>query len=195
MDWLTFIDHMIGRLAWPLLVAGVAVFLSLRHRSAMDAFLRRVRKAKAGPFEAELAEAKAEAVSLPTPNEIASTQAPDKPAWFDYLYCVLTEVDPRSAVIWGYHYLHHAAFEIASQLGHHPTRLTDDSPAVMHAAAVGLVIPEHVDVLERLRDAAFSAHDPNQEVSTRQAEDYTFLVARMIATMLDRLYRVPRPGA
>jgi hypothetical protein len=36
MDWLTFFDHLIGHLAWPLVVAGLVVFLSLRHRAAID---------------------------------------------------------------------------------------------------------------------------------------------------------------
>jgi hypothetical protein len=37
VDWLTFVDHLIGHLAWPLAVAGLIVFLSLRHRVAMEA--------------------------------------------------------------------------------------------------------------------------------------------------------------
>jgi hypothetical protein len=61
MDWLTFIDHLIGHLAWPLVVAFLIVFLSVRHRPAIDALIHRLQKAKAGLFELELAEAKAEA--------------------------------------------------------------------------------------------------------------------------------------
>jgi hypothetical protein len=69
MDWLTFIDHLIGHLAWPLVVAALVLFLSLRHRVALDTLLHRVRKARAGPFEAELDEAKVEAERASLPLE------------------------------------------------------------------------------------------------------------------------------
>ncbi len=98
MDVLTFVDHLIGHLAWPLAATGLVAFLSLRHRVALDALLHRVRKAKAGPFEAELdkAQAGAELAGLPPaptlpPSEAGQVEPSPRPtdrleAWLRYLY-------------------------------------------------------------------------------------------------------------
>jgi hypothetical protein len=196
VDWLTFIDHLIGHLAWPLVVAGLDVFLSLRHRAAMDALLHRVRKAKAGPFEfeAELdkAGAAAEAARLPPAERISpqfslqwSSRA-EPEAWFKYLLW-LADTDPRAAVIRAYHYLNQYAFEASKQLDPERTRYTSGSPAVMHAAAVAILAPEHVEVVDRLGEAALSADDPDLEISPRQAREYVELVARLVVAMRDRL--------
>src|SRR6266540_7133714 len=77
MDVLTFVDHLIGHLAWPLAATGLVAFLSLRHRVALDALLHRVRKAKAGPFEAELdkAQAGAELAGLPPAPTLPPSEA------------------------------------------------------------------------------------------------------------------------
>jgi hypothetical protein len=107
MDWLTFTDHVIGHLAWPLVVAGLVVFLSLRHRVAFDTLLHRVRKARVGPFEAELDEAKAEAdrANLPPPSmkpppdtEVLQRPESNEPeVWFGY-FIKLAEQDPLASV-------------------------------------------------------------------------------------------------
>jgi len=194
VDWLTFVDHLIGHLAWPLIVAGLVVFLSLRHRVAMDALLHRVRKAKAGPFEAELDEAKAaaEAAGLPSPDveKIARLQRPttDEPeAWLDYLG-VLADVDPRSAVQQAYHFLNHQASEVTKRLYPDRAGYRDGEPSVARAAAVGLLPPEHVDVLDRLREAALSVHDPDVRISSQQARDYVLLIARLVTALRERLH-------
>jgi hypothetical protein len=198
VDWLTFVDHLIGHLAWPLVVAGLVVFLSVRHRAAMDALLQRVRKAKAGPFEAELDEAKvkAEAASLPSAEQIVrlrpSTSDPE--AWLGYLL-VLAELHPRIAVSAAYHYLNSYAFSAAARLDPERTRYTDGSPAVMRAAAFGILAPEHVDVLDSLREAALSAGAPDTEVSPRQAREYVELVARVVVAMRERFRALPEARA
>ena len=113
MDWLTFIDHLIGHLAWPLVVAGLVIFLSLRHRVAFDTLLHRVRKARAGPFEAELDEAKAEAdaAGLPPPSTkpppdtevLQRPESNDPEVWFGY-FLKLAEQDPLGAVHGSYRF-------------------------------------------------------------------------------------------
>jgi hypothetical protein len=94
MDWLTFSDHVIGHIAWPLAVSGIIVFLSLRHRAAINDLLYRVQKAKAGLFEIEPAEAKvrAELADLPPapaiPPRTQDVKQPttnDPTAWLTYL--------------------------------------------------------------------------------------------------------------
>lgn len=50
MDWLTFISSLVGSLAWPLTVIGVALFF---RRTIKETLARPLRRVKAGPFEAE----------------------------------------------------------------------------------------------------------------------------------------------
>jgi hypothetical protein len=193
VDWLTFISQMFGHLAWPLVVAVLVVFLSLRHRGAVDALLQRVRKAKAGPFEAELdkAEAAAAAASLPPAEniELPRPSTSDPEAWLGYLL-VLADIDPRGAVMRAYNYLNSYARQLGERLGER-TRYTDGSPAVMRIAAVGILAPEHLDVLDRLREAALSAYNPEEEITPRQAREYVELVARVVVAMRERFRALP----
>jgi hypothetical protein len=200
VDWLTFVDHLIGHLAWPLIVGILVFVLSRRHRVAIDALLHRVRKAKAGPveFEMELGElkVKAEAAGLPPADQISASISLSRSSrvepemWFRYLFW-LADTDPRTAVIRAYHYLNQYAFEASKQLDPERTRYTSGSTAVMHAAALGVLAPEHVDVLDHLREAALSADDLGLEVSPRQAREYVELVARLVVAMRDRLRALP----
>jgi hypothetical protein len=200
MDGLTFIDHLIGHLAWPLAVTGLIVFLSLRHRAAIDGLIHRVHKAKAGLFELELAEAKASAdrVHLPPPPVIAPSEAlssqwyslrrnrlraaDDLPGEIGRLMLLATR-DPRRAVVETDQFVNRYALETSEQLDPEQTRYTDGSPDVMRTAAVTLLAPEYVDVLDRLREAALRALDPAEKVSTGQAIDYVLLASRLVAYM------------
>lgn len=114
----------------------------------------------------------------------------DPEAWLGHLL-VLAESDPGIAVVRAYHYLNSHMFEASKQLDPERTRYTDGSPAVMHAAAVGILAPEHVDLLDSLREAALSADDPDTQISPRQAREYVELVARVVIAMRDRLRALP----
>jgi hypothetical protein len=203
MDGLTFIDHLIGHLAWPLAVTGLIVFLSLRHRAAIDGLIHRVRKAKAGLFELELEEAKASAdrAHLPPPPVIAPSEAlrsrysrsfslrrnelraaDDLPGEIGRLMLLATK-DPRRTVVETYQFVNRYALEASEQLDPEQTRYTDGSPDVMRTAAVTLLAPEHADVLDRLRVAALGTLDPAEKVSPGQAIDYVLLASRLVAYM------------
>jgi hypothetical protein len=201
MDGLTFIDHLIGHVAWPLAATGLIVFLSLRHRVAINALIHRVQKAKAGRFEIELAEAKvrADRAHLPPPTVLPRSEASNgelarptrgqPPARLQELVRLAIS-DPRRAVIDSYQFLNQYALETSERLDPEQTRYTDGSPAVMRAAAVNLLAPEHADVLDRLRDAALRALGSEDEVSPGQALDYALLASRLMGFMTGRLERL-----
>src|SRR4051812_15444337 len=66
MDWLTFISNMTSALAWPVVIAAIAIFYQQEIRHFVAGF----RRLKVGPLEAEMFELKVReirqlAVSLP----------------------------------------------------------------------------------------------------------------------------------
>jgi hypothetical protein len=209
MDWLTFIDHLIGHLAWPLVVAGLVVFLSLRHRAALDTLLHRVRKARAGPFEAELEEAKAEAdrASLPpappvrsppdrdplSPEEVEEMQRmrmEDTDRWLGF-FMEVAERDPFTAVHGSYHRLNVYLYQAAQRLDPERVRRVEVAQGPLGAAAaevVGLLTREHEKVLHRLGDAVRSVHEWDEQVSRRQAREFVLLVARLVSAVQERLH-------
>jgi hypothetical protein len=204
MDWLTFTDHLIGHLIWPAAVIGLVVFLSKRHRAALDALLGRVRKAKVGPFEAELDElkAEAEAASLPPvpplpPSEPEPPEPPEPtPSEAEARVRAARRMaarNPRNAILQSYLYLNGYLLGFARGLDPEQTRFTDGSPATMRAAVVALLAPEHVDVLDRLRETALSALE-DEDVSPRQAREYVDLVMRLMAAIRQRRPRPPEEG-
>lgn len=198
MDWLTFTDHLIGHLAWPLVVAGLVVFLSLRHRVALDTLLHRVRKARAGPFEAELDEAKAEAerANLPAEPTALSTEddeerwplrITDPEEWLSF-FMELADRDPSGAVHGSYHFMNAYLYEVANRLNPELARIAGERSGWGRAASVGLLTPEHEKVRERLRDAVRSASDWDEQVSYRQAREFILLVARLVSAVQERLH-------
>jgi hypothetical protein len=196
MDGLTFIDHLIGHLAWPLAVAGLVVFLSLRHRVAFDTLLHRVRKARAGPFEAELDEAKAEAdaAGLPPPSTkpppdtevLQRPESNDPEVWFGY-FIELAEQDPLGAVHGSYRFLNHYLADAAYRLDPRARLMHDPISPRTRAAEVGLLTWDHERVLDSLRDVVKTAHQWDEEVSHQQAREFVFLVARLWAAVEERL--------
>jgi hypothetical protein len=197
MDWLTFIDHLIGHLAWPLVVAALVVFLSLRHRVAFDTLLHRVRKARAGPFEAELDEAKAEAdaAGLPPaptkpPPDTEVLQRPesnDPEVWFGY-FIKLAEQDPLGAVHGSYRFLNSYLAHAAARLDPRAPGIHDPISPRTRAAEVGLLTWDHERVIDSLRDVVKTAHQwDEEEVSRQQAREFVFLVARLWAAVEERL--------
>jgi len=194
MDGLTFIDHLIGHLAWPLAVSGLIGFMSLRHRGAIDSLIHRVHKAKAGLFEIELAEAKARAdrVHLPLPPVPAPSGAPkDRSARptdsepldaLDGLLQLAVE-NPRRAVIESYHRVHQYVEDASGQLDPGQFLDADGSPVASYPAAVRALTPEYLGILHRLRLAAILAQDPDEEVTPSQAREYVLLAYRVVAYM------------
>jgi hypothetical protein len=168
MDGLTFTDHLIGHLAWPLVVAGLVVFLSLRHRAALDTVLHRVRKARAGPFEAELDEAKEEAERANLPAEPAALSTgddeerrrqlrfADPEEWLSF-FMGLADRDPFGAVHGSFHFMNGYLYEAANRLNPEPVQIADEPSGWGRAASVGLLTPEHEKVRDRLADAVRSA--------------------------------------
>jgi hypothetical protein len=204
MDWLTFFDHLIGHLAWPLVVAGLVVFLSLRHRAAIDALLHRVQKAKAGLFELELAQAKAEAEAAGLPSAAPSLPGTEKIELPERTRMLETSLDrtlalaatnPRQAILEAYAFL--TAFLLtAANLPdmQERVRYTDGSPDMLSFAVTSLLAPEHAHVLDTLRDAALSATS-DQEVSPQQAREYVQLVRRLLLAVAERLPTVQEQQA
>ena len=198
MDWLTFIDHLIGHLAWPLVVAGLVVFLSLRHRVALDTLLHRVRKARAGPFEAELDEAKAEAerANLPAEPTALSTEGDeerrrqlrftDPEEWLSF-FMELADRDPLGAVHGSFHFMNGYLYEAANRLNPELTRIAGVRSGWGRAASVGLLTPEQEKLRERLGDAVTSASEWDEQVSYRQAREFVLLVARLVSAVQERL--------
>jgi hypothetical protein len=200
MDGLTFIDHLIGHLAWPLAVTSLVAFLSLRHRKAIDGVISRLHKAKAGGlFEIELAELKdsADQAQLPPPPVITPRKAPSArreiPQGSDpevdvigeefARLAVLASRNPRRAVAETYQFVNRYALEASEQLDPEQTRYTDGAPDTMRTAAVTILAPQHADVLDHLRDAALRASDRREKVSTEQAIDYAILAMRLVVAM------------
>jgi len=210
MDWLTFIDHLIGHLAWPLVVAGLVVFLSLRHRVALDTLLHRVRKARAGPFEAELDEAKVEAdrANLPSPSTVlppedsgpgrlseADIEAmqrlrTEKPEEWLSFFMEVADRDPFGAAHGSFHRLSGYLDYAARRLDPERMRRMDAGPFGRKWAyeAIGLLTPEHEKVLERLRDALRAAQEWDEQVSRQQARDFVLLVARLVSAVQERFH-------
>jgi hypothetical protein len=187
MDWLTFSDHVIGHLAWPLALSGLIVFLSLRHRTAINDLVYRIQKAKVGLFEIQVAEATARAEqaelppapAIPARRQDVEPPATDDPtAWLMYL-SLLAGHRPRQAVIEAYNYLVRYTLEACKRLDPELIRSTDGSPETMRLAARLLLAPKQAEVLDRLRLAAFSASDPREDVSVDQAMDYVRLATRL----------------
>jgi hypothetical protein len=208
MDGLTFTDHLIGHLAWPLVVAGLVVFLSLRHRAALDTLLHRVRKARAGPFEAELDEAKAEAdrANLPPapavlpPSDIdreelwaADAEKMDRlrieepEEWLPF-FMEMADRFPFNAAHGAYRrlyaYLRYAAHRLD------PERMRDEGPWgwTSNILETGLLTPEHVRVWQRLDEALRAAEDWDARVSRQQAREFVLLVARLVSAVQERLH-------
>jgi hypothetical protein len=141
MDWLTFIDHFIGHLAWPLVVAGLIVFLSLRHRAAIDALIHRVQKAKAGLLELELAQAKAGAdaaglppAALPLPGT-ERIELPERTRMLEAEFdrtLALAATNPRRAILEAYAFLTAFLVTVANLPAmEERVRYTDGSPGVL----------------------------------------------------------------
>jgi hypothetical protein len=203
MDWLTFIDHLIGHLAWPLVVAALVLFLSLRHRVALDTLLHRVRKARAGPFEAELDEAKVEAERASLPLEptvlprsddleadlekMRRLKVTNPEEWLGF-FMELADRDPYTAVQGSLHVMSGYLYQAADLLDPKRARIMDIRSGAGRAASVGLLTPEHEKVVNRLRDAALSAKDWDEQVSRRQAREFVLLVARLVSAVQERLH-------
>jgi hypothetical protein len=197
MDVLTFTERLVGHLVWPLVVAGLVVFLAVRHRTAFEDMIRRVEKAKAGLVEFQLAQAKveADAAGLP-PAEAPALPVTEKTgqpepttgmleASLDY-NLALADTNPRQAVLEAYAFMNAYLLTVA----YHPdmeerVRYTDGSPAVLRFAVATLLAPEHADVLERLRETAVTALE--EDVSPRQARQYVQLVKRLLLAVDERL--------
>ena len=79
MDSLTFIDHLIGHLAWPLTISGLGLFVLIRRPRLVQGLLDRIHKGRVAGFEFELAEVKASAdrAGLP-PAPLPSAQKAKK---------------------------------------------------------------------------------------------------------------------
>jgi hypothetical protein len=190
MDALTFIDHLIGHLAWPLTLGGLALFVLIRRPGLVQNVVERFHKGKLAGFEFELAEAKASAerahlppAPLPSPDtgQDREWESPDSRVSVLLSRLILVAMtDPRQAVIEACEvinkYVGEVAFEIikdaADQYG-------KGSPEHQRVLKMPLLEPETEVVLNRLRGAATLAKDSEANISRRQAMDYVVLASRV----------------
>jgi hypothetical protein len=192
-------------------VAGLVVFLSVRHRAALDDLLQRVRKARAGPFfEAELDEAKAVAdranlplappILLPTDIDreelwAADTEKMDKlriedPEEWLRFFMDMADRFPFAAAHGAYHrlnsYLRYAAYRLDPE--GMPSKDVGGFGWAWAIEATGLLTPELVMVWEHLGDALKGAQDWDEQVSRQQAREFVLLVARLVSAVQARLH-------
>lgn len=187
---MTFIDHLIGHLAWPLTIGGLGLFVLVRRPGLVQDVVDRFQKGKLAGFEFELAEAKASAerAHLP-PAPLLSPDTGEDRDWelpasrVSVLLSRLILVamtDPRQAVIEAYEVTRSFVAEVAGEI----IKETIDqygkgSPEHKRVLAMPLLEPETEAVLNRLRDAATLAKDSKVNISRSQAMDYLVLASRV----------------
>jgi len=198
MDWLTFIDHLIGHLVWPLTTASLTMFVLVRRRALIERLLHRVRRVEAGRFKAELDQAKAEAEEAELPpapplppwaEPIPLTRPTTDRAepWLRYLSWLVTS-HPRRAVLEAYFYLTDFLLRASERVDPERIRYTSGPPGF--AVAV-LLAPEQGEVLSRLRTAAIDTLDEGEIISTDQAREYVLLAMRLVLVVQVRLSELP----
>jgi hypothetical protein len=202
MDGLTFTDHLIGHLAWPVAVSGLVLFILVRRRATVEGLLHRARKLGVGPFTAELdqAEAKAEQAGLapaPTLSFLEAEAIPLRPAategpepWFRDLSLLAVE-NPRRAVVEAYRWLTDFLLKASEYLDPERYRYTEGTPAVRRLAAQAVLAPDHAALLTNLSDAAELALHDDDIIDADRAIQYVQLVARLVAAVREGLPEVP----
>jgi hypothetical protein len=190
MDSLTFIDHLISHLAWPLTIGGLGLFVLVRRRGLVQDVVDRFQKGKLAGFEFELAEAKASAerahlppapLLSPDTGEDREWELPDSRVSVLLSRLILVAMtDPRQAVTEAYEVIRSFVGEVAGEI----IKETIDqhgkgSPEHKRVLVMPLLEPETEVVLNRLRDAATLAKDSEVNISRSQAMDYVVLASRV----------------
>ena len=183
MDWLSFVAALVKALAWPLTVLGI--FLVLRRPLlALVPLLARLKfKDLELDFGRRLAEASAEAASLPGARASASAAEPD-----DALLR-LAPIAPRAAILEAWLRLESAALRAARRQGtpEPVTQLRAPVHLIEALEELGVIDARQAAVFHELRSLRNSAaHALNFEPSPDAARDYVRLAARLEQALDER---------
>jgi hypothetical protein len=190
MNVLQFIASLVGSLAWPAVVFGVALVLRkplgdllpllqhIRYKDLELEFGKRVEE-----LQAEVAE------ELPAPGEAAATAEPERAALLK-----LAEISPRAAVLEAWRAVEAAALKAARRLEpDEPGRTMSSYEAIRYLERSGKLdraIAGPLQELRMLRNEA--AHAPEFALRRESALEYASLAERL-ALHLSRLGSAAAP--
>ena len=182
MDWLSFIAAIVKALAWPLTVLGI--FLVLRRPLAgLLPLLARLRfKDLELDFGRRLAEARAEAATLP------ATQLPAPTATNDDALIRLADASPRAAILEAWLRVEAAALTAARRRGTTEpiSQLRTPGRLIESLEELGVIDARQAAVFHELRSLRNSAaHALGFEPSPEAARDYVRLAARLEQSLED----------
>jgi hypothetical protein len=176
MDWLSFIAALVAALAWPLTLLGIFLVLRRQLVDLIPLLARLKYKDLELDFGRRLAEASAEAATLPLPRSHAALPASD-----DALLA-LAAAAPRAAILEAWLRLEAAALAAARRRGtsepvsslRAPTRMIE---ALEELAVIDARQAAVFHELRSLRNSA--AHALGFQPTTETARDYVRLAARL----------------
>lgn len=193
MDGLTFADHLIGHLMWPLIavIALVAFYPVIRERIAVLERLKVGPSGLEGEFGSVLEKSDrtmaAATVPPPPPDVVEDRQRFER----------IAEISPRAAVLEAFTVVDNALKQRLIELGVTPevpvvseVRSTD---AIVDAQRVGLLDNAAGEVWKNLRALSNAArHEPGLSITREQAIDYARLAAQLLSTIKHAVPTIPQ---
>lgn len=181
MDWLTFVEKLIGHLAWPV---GAVIIIALL-RNEIKQLLPFVKRLKAGPVEAEFerqvkelsATAELQPQLVPPPQHLS----PEK-----QMLLQLVQLNPRSAILEAWRGVEAAAVRVVSDRAIYVPEREACSPfAVIRALTKESILsPEDLSLFHELRSLRNqAAHADDFSPTLDAALNFIELAGRLRAVL------------
>lgn len=181
MDALTFIEQMVGHLAWP---AVILVVLLVFHKQIGER-IPQITRLRAGPFDAEFTEALRDSEDAMSDAHIppASPEVEEDRRRLERI----ARISPRAAVMEAFTLVDNALKAKVVDLGL-AAAISDvrSTQAIIAAQEHGLVGPAEVEVWNNLRALSNTArHEERFDVEPKRVFDYIAL-ATSLRTLIER---------
>lgn len=181
MDWFTFVEKLIGHLAWPV---GAVVAVALL-RNEIKQLLPFVKRLKAGPVEAEF-EREVKELRATTESQEQLIPPPPQLSPEKQMLLQLVQVNPRSAILEAWRGVEAAAARVVSSRAIYVPEREAGSPfAVIRAVAKeGVLSGEELSLFHELRSLRNqAAHADHFSPTLDAALNFIELAGRLRAVL------------